>query len=626
MQPKQPFHHESANQNIMAVILQSLPHEANLTKIEYEGPCIALYSKNPSYLLQNNQLVLNMVNTIKKRIVIRIDESLRLSQDESTNVIGDTVPKESGIAGTFFDAVLGEAVIFARKPWTILREGGDVDLTEKIGWKVRVRKAPQNMLPIETLYKILGETVSQRTKFYREVGDKIFRPKLTEQAEASLLTLGGFAEVGRSCMLLETRESKIILDCGLNLSAKDSLGALPRFDITGIGMEEVDAVVLSHAHLDHTGFLPALFKYGYRGPVYCTEPTLLLMSILQRDYLKYSGSDALYSEQDIDRAVTHTITLMLGIVTDISPDIKLVLSNSGHIIGSTSIHLHIGNGEHNLVYTSDMKFGKMQTLENASWSFPRVETMIIESTYGGKEDIMCPREQSEANLVSAVERTLTAGGHVLMPVPAVGISQELILLLDRFTKGGRLKTKVLVEKIISEATAVYEAYPEFLSKELGKHVLESEASQFGSEFSIVESETLKPSEPAIVLAPSSMLIGGPSVGYLKQIADNPKSTLIILSYQSLDTPGRAILDGARQIRIGGETIELQCQVERIDGLGSHSDYNQLMAYVMRLRPKLRRVLVNHGERPKAQNLASMINKQFRIQTQHPLVQEAIKLL
>src|ERR687896_1010481 len=628
MQPKPPFHHESASQNIMAVILQSLPHEANLTKIEYEGPCIALYSKNPSYLLQNNQLVLNMVNTIKKRIVIRIDESLRLSQDESTNVIGDTVPKESGIAGTFFDAVLGEAVIFARMPWTILREAGDVDLTEKIGWKVRVRKAPQNMLPIETLYKILGETVSQRTKFYREVGDKIFRPKLTEQAEASLLTLGGFAEVGRSCMLLETHESKIILDCGLNLSAKDSLAAIPRFDIAGISMEDVDAIVLSHAHLDHTGFLPALFKYGYRGPVYCTEPTLLLMSILQRDYLKFSGNSALYSEPDIDNAVTHTITLMHGVVTDISPDVKLVLSNSGHIIGSTSIHLHIGNGQHNLVYTGDMKFGKTLTLENASWNFPRVETMIIESTYGGKEDIMCPREQAEANLASALERTTAAGGHVLLPVPAVGISQELILILDRFTKAGMLQTKVLVEKIISEATAVYEAYPEFLSKELGKHVLESEASPFGSQFSIVESETLNPSEPAVILAPSSMLIEGPSVGYLNQIANDPKSTVIMLSYQSLETPGRAILEGNRQITIGGggETIKLECQVERIDGLGSHSDYNQLMAYIMRLRPKLRRVLVNHGERPKAQNLASMINKQFRIQTQHPLVQEAIKLL
>jgi uncharacterized protein len=610
----------------MAVILQSLPQEASLTKIEYEGPCIALYSKNPSYLLQNNQLVLNMVNTIKKRIVIRTDESIRLSQDESTKVIADTIPKDAAVSGTFFDAVLGEAVIFAKKPLLILREDKGLDLTEKIGWKVRVRKAPQNMLPIEALYKTLAEKTSQRIKFYREVGDKIFRPKLSDQAEASLLTLGGFAEIGRSCMLLETRESKIILDCGLNVSAKDPLAATPRFDIAGISMEDIDAVVLTHAHLDHTGFTPALFKYGYRGPVYCTEPTLFLMSMLQREYLRHCEGDTFFSEQDIDSAVTHTVTLMHGIVTDISPDVKLVLSNSGHIIGSTSVHLHIGNGEHNLVYTGDMKFGKTLTLENASWNFPRVETMIIESTYGGKEDIMCSREQAEAHVATAIESTVAAGGHVLMPVPAVGVSQELILLLDRFTKSGSLRTKVLLEKTISEATAVYEAYPEFLSKELSNHVLESETSQFGPQFSIVESDTLKPSEPAIVLAPSSMLVGGPSVDYLKQIAHDPRNTVIMLSYQSLDTPGRALLDGSRQITIKGESLKVECQVKRIDGLASHSDYNQLMAYVMRLRPKLRRVLVNHGERPKAQNLASMINKQFRIQTQHPLVQEAIKLL
>jgi KH/beta-lactamase-domain protein len=610
----------------MAVILQSLPQEASLTKIEYEGPCIALYSKNPSYLLRNNQLVLNMVNSIKKRIVIRTDESLRRSQDEARNIITETIPKDAGFIDTFFDAALGEAVIFTKKPSTILHDGEDLDLSEKIGWRVKIRKAPQNMLPIETLYNVLSETVSQRTKFYREVGDKIFRSKLTQEAEASLLTLGGFAEIGRSCMLLETRESKIILDCGLNMSAKDSLAAMPRFDIAGISMEDVDAIVLSHAHLDHTGFLPALFKYGYRGPVYCTEPTLMLMSILQRDYLNHSGKDALYSEQDINRAITHAITLMYGIVTDISPDIKLVLSNSGHIIGSTSIHLHIGNGEHNLVYTSDMKFGKTLTLENASWNFPRVETMIIESTYGGKEDIMCPREQAESDLATTVERTVAAGGHVLLPVPAVGISQDLIIILDRFTKASRIKANVFVEKIISEATAVYEAYPEFLSKDVGKSVLESEMSQFGSQFSIVESKMLQPNEPAVVLAPSSMLIGGPSVGYLKQIANDPKSTIVFLSYQSLDTPGRALLDGAKQIEVLGETLDVKCQIKRIDGLGSHSDYNQLMAYVLRLRPKLRRVLVNHGERSKAQNLASMINKQFRIQTQHPLVQEAIKLL
>jgi len=610
----------------MAVILQSLPQEASLTKIEYEGPCIALYSRNPSYLLHNNQLVLNMVNSIKKRIVIRTDESLRRSQDEARKIIADSVPRDAGLVSTLVDAALGDAVIFARMPSTILHDGEDLYLSEKIGWRVKIRKAPQSMLPIETFYNLLSETVGQRTKFYREVGGKVVRSGLTQQAEASLLTLGGFAEIGRSCMLLETQESKIILDCGLNLSANDSLAAVPRFDIAGINMEDIDAVVLSHAHLDHTGFLPALFKYGYRGPVYCTEPTLLLMSILQRDYLKHSGKDALYSEDDINSAVAHTITLMHGIVTDISPDVKLVLSNSGHIIGSTSIHLNIGNGEHNLVYTSDMKFGKALTVENASWNFPRVETMIIESTYGGKEDIMCPREQAENELATTVERTVAIGGHILLPVPAAGISQELIIILDRLRKAGRFQASVFVEKTISEATVVYETYPEFLSKDLGQCVLESEMSQFGSEFSTVESKTLQPSEPTVVLAPSSMLIGGPSVGYLKQIASDPKSAIVILSYQSLDTPGRALLDGAKQNQVKGQTLDIQCQVKRIDGLGSHSDYNQLMAYVLRLRPKLRRILVNHGERPKAQNLASSINKQFRIQTQHPLVEEAIKLL
>jgi KH/beta-lactamase-domain protein len=616
----------------MAVILQSLPQEASLTKIEYEGPCIALYSKNPSYLMQNSQLVSNMVNTIKKRIVVRPDESIRKPEQESAQMISQTITKEIGVAGTFFDAALGEAVLFVKKPWMLAQVGEEfdnIDLAEKTGWKVRVRKAPNDLSVIQSLYKVLAETVSERTRFYREVGEKIFRDKLSWSAEASLLTLGGFAEIGRSCMLLTTPESKILLDCGLKLSARDSLAAMPRFDITGVTMEEIDAVVLSHAHLDHTGFLPTLFKYGYRGPVYCTEPTLLLMSMLQRDYIRCFGPRALYSERDIDNATAHTITLTHGVVTDISPDIKLVLANSGHILGSTSIHLHIGNGDHNLVYTGDMKFGKTLTLDNASWNFPRVETMIIESTYGGKEDVMCPREEAEANLVGKINDTVTTGGHVLIPVPSVGISQELILVLDMYMKRSKLQqTQILVEKIISKATSIYEAYPEFLSKELRQHILESEGSIFTSNqfVTVVESETLKSDEPAIILAPSSMLAGGPSISYLKQIAGDPKNRLVMVSYQANGTPGRVIQDGARQLLVNGEEINLKCRVDRVDGISSHSDYNQLLNYVGRLRPKLRRVLVDHGERPKAQNLASIINKMFKIPTQHPLVQEAIKLL
>ncbi len=620
---------EPASQNIMAVILQSLPQEAALTKIEYEGPKIALYSKNPAYLMQNNQLISNMVNTIKKRIVVRTDESIRKPQPESAEIIAKSIPAEVGVAGTFFDEVLGEAVVFAKKPWMLAQTGEDfdnIDLAQKTGWRVRIRKAPRSMAFLENLYRLLGETVAERTRFYREVGDKIFRDKLIGEAEASLMTLGGFAEVGRSCMLLSTQESKILLDCGINETARDSLAALPRFDVAGIGMDEIDAVVLSHAHMDHAGFVPALYKYGYGGPVYCTEPTMLLMSILQQYYVKNSKAP-LYSESDIERALVHTIPLTHGVVTDISPDVKLVLSNSGHMLGSVSAHLHIGNGDHNLVYTGDMKFGKTLALDNAYWNFPRVETMIIESTYGGKEDILSPREEADATLAKMINAVAHAGGRVLIPVPAAGIAQELLLTIDMLTRAGRItNVPVFVEKIVSDATAVYEAYPEFLSRDLRPRISESEESPFGQQFATVESLETKQGEPAVILAPSSMLAGGPSANYLKQIAPDPISKVILVSYQAPDTPGRQLQEGSRQVTINGETISLKCQVGRIDGFASHSDYNQLMAYVSRLRPKLRRVLVNHGERPKAQNLASSINKIFKIQTQHPLVQEAVKLL
>lgn len=630
MQRKPPYH-ESASQNIMAVILNSLPNESGLTKVEYEGPRIALYSKNPSYLIQNTQIVFNMVNAIKKRIVIRTDESIRKSEEESIRILDKVIPKEIGITDTFFDQALGEAVIFVEKPSLLTNISEDfenVDLLEKTGWKIRITKAPQIMSTIKNINKILCNSVNERIHFYKEVGEKIFRSKLNGITEASLITLGGFAEVGRSSMLLSTHESKILLDCGINIAGKDSLNTLPRFDITGLEINEIDAIVLSHAHLDHTGFLPALFKYGYRGPVYCSEPTLPLMNLLQKEYVKNTSGTALYSDKDIDEVIIHTIPLTFGIVTDISPDVKLVLSNSGHILGSASIHLHIGNGDHNVVYTGDMKFGRMFSLENASWNFPRVETMIIESTHGGKEDVFPQREEADTRLIDSINKTTAENGKVLIPVPTVGLSQEIILSINMHMRTGKIvETKVLIEKIIFNASSIHETYPQYLSKELKYMILRDEENPFRSkQFVIVESQSLRSEEPAIILAPSSMLTGGPSVEYLKQISEDPKSTLVLTSFQAAGTPGKNIQDGSREVLINDHNIKINCQVEKIEGFSNHSDYNQLVAYINRLRPKLRRVLVNHGERTKVQNLASSLNRMFKLQTQHPLVQEAIKLL
>ena len=623
--------HESASQNIMAVILHSLPSESGLTKIEYEGPRIALYSKNPSYLIHNAQVVSNMVNTIKKRIVVRTDESIRKSEEESIEILNRAIPKEVGMIETFFDQALGEILIFVEKPSLLVHTGEDfdsIDLVEKTGWKIRVRKAHQEMSTIRSINQILYNTANKRIHFYKEVGEKIFRSKLDEMTEASLVTLGGFGEIGRSSMLLSTHESKILLDCGINGSSKDPLISLPRFDITGLGVNEIDAIVLSHAHLDHTGFLPSLFKYGYRGPVYCSEPTLPLMILLQREYLKDTDRTTLYSDKDIDDVIMHTIPLSFGTVTDISPDVKLMLSNSGHVLGSASIHLHIGNGDHNLVYTGDIKFGKTSSLENASWNFPRVESIVIESTYGGKEDVFPQRGEADIHLIDSINKTIAENGKVLIPVSSVGLSQELILSINMYMKTGKItETKVFVEKVISDVTSIYEAYPEYLSKEIKHTILKGEESPFRSkQFVTIESKILEKEEPAIILAPSSMLICGPSVEYLEQISENPKNKLILTSFQAAGTPGKIIQDGSRQLTINNRNIKINCQIEKVEGLNTHSDYNQLMAYINRLRPKLRRVLVNHGERNKIQNLASSINKIFKIQTQHPLVQEAIKLL
>ena len=629
MQRKQP-HHEFTSHNIMAAILQSLPSEAELTKIEYEGPRIALYSKNPGYLLRNAQVVSNMVNSIKKRIVIRIDESLRRPEGEVMGLLEKTISKEIGVANIFFDSALGEALIFTDRPYLVSKADDDlvnIDLAQKTGWKVEIRKAPHLISTIEDINRILQDTVTQRVRFYKEIGEKIFRVKLDEKVEASLITLGGFDEVGRSSILLSTHESKILLDCGINTSSNDSTRSFPRFDITGFDLNELDAIVLSHAHLDHTGFLPALFKFGFTGPVYCSEPTLPLMYLLQKEYLKNMGTSGLYSLRDIEQVVVHSIPLSFGIVTDISPDVKLMLSNAGHILGSALIHLHIGNGDHNLLYTGDLKFGTTYSLDNASWNFPRVETIIIESTYGEKDDIFPRREESNEYLINSINDTISGGGKVLLPVPSVGLAQELMLIIDMHMKAGKIdKTKILIEKIILEASSIYEVFPEYLSREMNHRLLNPEDSPFsGEQFNFVESARLDNGQ-AIILSPSSMLLGGPSVGYLRQISEDPRNKLILTSYQAIGTPGRYILEGGRQISVCGQTITINCQVDKVEGFSNHSDYNQLVAYINRLKSKLRRILVNHGERPSVQNLASSLNRMFKIPTQHPMIQEATKLM
>ena len=627
----------------MGTILQSIPKEADVTKIDYEGPRIAIYTKKPRYLMEHNEVISNMVNVIKKRIVVRTEESIRKSEEEARQILTQAMPKDADLCGTFFDTAIGEVTLEVKRPWLLYNTEAFnmADVVEKTGWRLRIRKATANQSQtIQTINYNLKISSSERSKHLKQVGEEIFRPKLSEAAEVSLLTLGGFSQVGRSCMLLTTHESKILIDCGVNPGARNPQEAYPRLDWTNITLDDLDAVVISHAHLDHTGFLPALFKYGYKGPVYCSEPTLPMMNLIQLDAIKVAaaqGKIPLYSERDVKQLMKQTITLPYGTVTDISPDIKLVLSNAGHILGSASCHFHIGNGDHNFVYTGDLKYGKTILLESASWNFPRVETLLIESTYGAKEDIQPTREEVEAVFIKSVNETLRNGGKVLIPIPAVGRAQELMMVIDQYMKAGQIvESSVFMEGMIQEATSIHEAYPEYLARELRQKILETDDNPFDSEYFTNIEHTDAREEPlregpCIIIATSGMLEGGPVLEYFKNIAPIQKNKILFVSYQVNGTMGRRVLDGARQVSIVGkegkiEVININCSTEKLDGFSGHSDYNQLMSFVHKLRPKLRRVIVNHGERRKCENLSASIHRMFRIATVCPQVQEGIRLL
>jgi len=644
MQRKQQQKELPSSQNIMATILQSIPEEANVTKIDYEGPRIALFTNSPRYLMEHNEIISNLVGVIKKRIVVRTDESIRKTEEDARKIIEQFVPKDAGLQGTFFDTATGEVSIEAKRPWLLQRnsqEFNHTEVTEKTGWKIRIRKATKiQSSTIKAINYNLKIASSDRAKQLKQVGEKIFRPKLTLKSEVSLFTLGGFGQVGRSCMLLTTAESKILIDCGINPGARSPVESFPRLDWANITLDELDAIVIGHAHLDHTGFLPVLCKYGYKGPIYCTEPTLPMMNLIQLDAIKVvtaQGRVPLYAKTDVEQIMKQAITLPYGTVTDISPDIKLVLSNAGHILGSSTCHFHIGNGDHNFVYSGDIKFGKSILFESANVNYPRVETLLIESTYGAKEDIQPSREEVEAAFVNIVNSTLKENGKVLIPIPAVGRAQEIMLVIDQYMKSGEMvEAPVFMEGMISEATSIHEAYPEYLARDLKQRILETDDNPFDSEyFTNIEhadarEEPLREDSPCIIIATSGMLEGGPVLEYFRHIAPIKKNKILFVSYQVNGTLGRRVLDGSRQVSLLGkegkvEVVTINCDMERLDGFSGHSDYNQLMSFVHRLRPKLRRVLVNHGERRKSENLAMSIRRMYRLPAHYPQVQEAIKL-
>jgi uncharacterized protein len=667
---------------VSKVILKSIPSDSQITSVRFEGPNIALYTKNPKFALTELTYFLSSLSkTLKKRFIIRTDPSSRLPEDQTRQAVVKLLPKDVQVSAIFCDDATGEVVLEVSKQEAI-DPNMLVQIAQSTGWIAHTRRSPH--IPsssINTMHSTLKSSAKERTEFLQKLGKRVFREPLivssvngndtmsrrqqqqqqqqqtttitttatseprsnkpqswsTSREEVMLFCLGGVKQVGRSCFVVVTPETKVMLDCGINPGEMSGLDAYPRLDWFNFDLDDLDAVVISHAHIDHQGFLPTLFKYGYRGPVYCTEPTLPLMILLQTDSVKIANSNGTYipyAARDINEVIKHCITLPYGKPTDISPDVTITLNNAGHIMGSATVHLNI-SGAHNILYSGDYKYARTQLLDSAVSMYPRVETLITESTYGNTTDVMPDQQSVYRGFTESINKTLMDGGKVLLPVPAVGRAQEIMLVMAKEMKEGRLiESPIYIEGMISEASAIHMSYAHYLGSDVRKSVSQG-INPFQSEYFTVISgygkrdDILNDENPAIVMATSGMLEGGPSVEYFKELAPNPKNKIMFVSYQINGTLGRRVLDGAMSevsmMDKSGKVkvVPVRCQTQKIDGFSGHSDFNQILNFVSRIRPK--RVLVNHGEKSKSENVASAIYSRLKIRSGVPDNREIVRL-
>ena len=440
---------------------------------------------------------------------------------------------------------------------------------------------------------------------------------------------------------LMTKDSKVLIDCGFNPgNEKEPSPFLSSPEVTPL--EGIDAVVLTHAHLDHSALLPMLFVYGYDGPIYCTPPTRELSSLLQNDFIKIQNAEGKrvpYNTEHIRQAIRNTIPLNYGDTTDVSPDLKLTFHNSGHILGSAAAHFHVGDGLYNLVFSGDIKFENTWLFDRAVNHFPRLEALIMESTYGGYNDFQPPRDEGTRNLTEIINRTVEKKGKIIIPVFAVGRSQEVMLVLEKAFSEGKLQdTPVYLDGMIWEATALHSAYPEYLNNNLRNKIYQNQDNPFRSEiFNKVESVEMRQQicgmeEPAIVLATSGMVNGGPVMEYIRHWAPEPNNTMVFVGYQASGTMGQRLQQGANEIHLhdrengGMVPVKVNMNLETCEGFSGHSDKRQLMRYLRTIRPRPKIVLLNHGDAQKCEQFANDIRRKVRLDARVPHNLETIRFM
>ena len=623
--------------SILKEMQEKLPADAKISEVKFEGSEIVMYTKNKDFFVNSEPSVKELVRELKKRVEIRPDISICSDPEKTKKAIQEIVPEGAGIVEIYFEPELGKVVIEAQKPGLIIGKGGETfkRIKNETLWLPKIERAPAIKSDVvRAVRNLLHSELDYRKKFLNMIGQKINQKPEKDYDRnkewVRLSTLGGFRQVGRSCMLLQTSLSSILIDCGIDVASDQ----FPYLNAPEFSLEKLDAIVLSHAHLDHCGYIPHLYEAGYTGPLYCTAPTRDLMVLLCLDYIdvcQKEGKQVNYSKKAVEKAVKHSVVLDYGEVSDIARNVRLTFQPAGHLLGSSLVHLHVGDGLHNVLYTGDLKFGPSRLFDPAFTDFQRVETLIIESTYSAPNDFFPSMKEADMNLFKVIDETVAKGGKVLIPSFAVGRAQEVMAILG----GINFQYPVWIEGMLWDATAIHTAYPEYLSQRMQREIFHHGKNPFLSEiFKYVapreRNAVIDSGEPGVIIATSGMLVGGPAMEYLKGLAPDRKNTLMFVGYQAEGTLGRRLQKGWKEIPVRSPTgktsvINMEMEVRTIEGLSGHSDRNQLLSYMHRLGSRPERIIVNHGEQHKTMDMARDLHKIFRAETLAPKNLEAIRL-
>ncbi len=625
--------------DILKNIIEQLKED--ITEASFEGANIVLYTNNATFFKEGGPKIKEIVGQIKKRIELRADPKILREQPQTEEEIRKIVPQDAEITNIIFDAHRSIVLIEAKRPGMVIGKQGSIleEIRRKTFWMPQVQRSPAIKSKItESVREVLYANNNYRRKFLNSIGEKIYNEWNPEKVEewVRLTFLGGARQVGRSCMLLQTPNSKILLDCGVDVAAQNS-NKFPYFNVPEFDISQLDAVIISHAHLDHVGLLPYLYKMGYKGPVYMTPPTRDIAALLALDFIGVAYKQAakpLFDSKDVKEMVKHSICLNYNEVTDVTPDVRITFYNSGHVLGGSLVHLNIGNGLHNLLYSGDYKYGRSRLLDPAVAMFPRVESVITESTYGSRDDVFAPRAEVEEEIIEFIKKTIKRGGKILIPELGLGRAQETMLILEDAIRTGKLeKIPIYIDGMIWDINAIHTAYPDFLSNKVRGDIFQDNNPFVSDVFSRVgspqERKNVVEGGPCIVLATSGMLVGGASVEYFKEFAGNKNNSIMFVCYQGPGSLGRQVQEGIKSttMMVNGreERVEINIEINTITGFSAHAGRNEILSFFNNMKPRPKRIMINHGEVSKSLDLASALYKLNHVETNVPRTLETLRL-